>query len=56
VTALAAGRGHVSLDDLRATALPALRHRELLSIESEVAGVQVDQLLAQIVEAWARAH
>jgi MoxR-like ATPase len=55
VRALAEGRGHVALDDLRAVALPALRHRVLLSIESEVAGVQVDELLARIVDEWGRA-
>ena len=56
VRALAEGRGHVALDDVRAVALPALRHRVLLSIESEVAGVQVDDLVGRIVDEWARAR
>jgi MoxR-like ATPase len=54
VRALADGRGHVALEDLRAVALPALRHRVLLSIESEVDGVKADALLHRIVEKWAR--
>jgi MoxR-like ATPase len=56
VRALAEGRGHVALEDLRAVALPALRHRLLLSIESEVDGVEVDALLYRIVEQWERTH
>jgi MoxR-like ATPase len=56
VRALADGRGHVALTDIAAVALPALRHRVLLAIESEVAGVQLDRLLEQIVDAWARGH
>jgi MoxR-like ATPase len=56
VRALAEGRGHVALEDVRAVALPALRHRVLLSIESEVAGVQMDELLGRIVDEWARAR
>jgi MoxR-like ATPase len=55
VRALTEGRAHVALADLRAVALPALRHRVLLSIESEVAGVQVDDLLTRIVDEWERA-
>jgi MoxR-like ATPase len=53
VRALADGRGHVALEDLRELALPALRHRVLLSLESEVAGVRVDDVLARVVEGWA---
>jgi MoxR-like ATPase len=54
VHALADGRGHVALEDLRDLALPALRHRVLLSLESEVAGVRVDEVLARVVEQWSR--
>jgi MoxR-like ATPase len=46
----------VALEDLRVVALPALRHRLLLSIESEVDGVEVDALLYRIVEQWERTH
>jgi MoxR-like ATPase len=54
VRALAQGRGHVAHEDLRAVALPALRHRVLLSIASEVDGIEVDPLIEQIVDRWAR--
>ncbi len=45
--ALAAGRPHVELDDLRRAALPALRHRLLLSFEAEVEGVDPDQVVQE---------
>jgi MoxR-like ATPase len=53
VLALADGRGHVAREDVGAVALPALRHRVLLSIASEVDGLEVDQLVERIVERWA---
>ncbi len=49
VLALLDGRAHVASDDLRALALPVLRHRVLLTIESEVDGVDVDALLEDVV-------
>ncbi len=45
--ALAAGRPNVELDDLRRAALPALRHRLLLSFEAEVEGVDPDQVVQE---------
>ena len=50
VRALADGRGHVAPEDVRAVALPALCHRVLLSMESELDGVDVAELLDRIVE------
>lgn len=47
--ALAAGRPHVELDDLRRAALPALRHRLLLSFEAEVEGVDPDRVVSEAV-------
>ena len=47
---LPAGRFNVSVDDLRATALPALRHRLILNFEGEAEGIDVDDLIGQIVE------
>ena len=47
--ALAAGRPHVELDDLRRAAPPALRHRLLLSFEAEVEGIDPDQVVAEAV-------
>ena len=49
--ALAAGRPHVELDDLRRAALPALRHRLLLSFEAEVEGVDPDRVVSEAVAA-----
>jgi MoxR-like ATPase len=47
--ALAAGRGHVELEDLRRAALPALRHRLLLSFEAEVEGATTDAIIADLL-------
>lgn len=47
--ALIAGRYNVSWDDLRAVALPALRHRVLLNFEGEVAKVTTDELLGELL-------
>ena len=49
VKALADGRYNVSLDDLRAMALPSLRHRLLLNFEGEVAKVTTDDLVGEIL-------
>ncbi len=51
VRALAEGRYNVAVDDLRALALPALRHRIILNFEGEAEGVDVDRLIGEIVEA-----
>jgi MoxR-like ATPase len=50
VHALIAGRVHVAAADLRAVALPVLRHRLLLNFEGEAAGVDPDRLLIQLLE------
>ncbi len=47
--ALLEGRLNVSLDDVRAVAVPALRHRVILSFEGEAEGVSVDELVGHIV-------
>jgi MoxR-like ATPase len=47
--ALAAGRGHVEIEDLRRAALPALRHRLLLSFEAEVEGTTTDEIIAELL-------
>ncbi|MBK9359906.1 MAG: AAA family ATPase [Rubrivivax sp.] len=54
VRALMAGRVHVDVADLDAVALPVLRHRVLLRLQSELDGRDVDSLLASIVDAWRR--
>ncbi|PYM19847.1 MAG: AAA family ATPase, partial [Candidatus Rokuibacteriota bacterium] len=50
VRALAEGRYNVSVEDLRALAGPALRHRIILNFEGEAEGVDVDTLIGQIVD------
>jgi len=50
IRALFAGRFAVSLDDVRATALPALRHRILRSFEGEAEGVAEDKILEEILK------
>ena len=49
--ALLHGRLHVSADDLRALAAPALRHRLVLSYEGEASGVHPDELVAEALSA-----
>ncbi len=49
IRALFAGRFAASLDDVRATALPALRHRILRSFEGEAEGVAEDKILTEIL-------
>jgi MoxR-like ATPase len=50
VRALAAGRYNVSVDDLKAVAAPTLRHRIILNFEGEAEGIDVDTLIAQVIE------
>jgi MoxR-like ATPase len=48
--ALAAGRPHVELEDLRRAAPAALRHRLLLNFEAEVAGTSPDEIVAELLK------
>ena len=48
--ALLAGQAHVRLDDIRALAHPALRHRILLSYKAEAEGVTVEDVIDRLVE------
>ena len=50
VRALAEGRYNVSVEDLRAMAGPALRHRIILNFEGEAEGIDVDQLIGQVLD------
>jgi len=52
VRAVMAGRSHVDVDDLAAVALPVLRHRVLLRLESELDGVDADTTLASVIDGW----
>jgi MoxR-like ATPase len=50
VRALSEGRFNVSVEDLRAIALPALRHRIILNFEGEAEGVDPDRLITQLMD------
>jgi MoxR-like ATPase len=49
VRALADGRYNVSVDDIKAMAVPALRHRVILNFEGEAEGVDTDTLITRVV-------
>jgi MoxR-like ATPase len=49
IRALVAGRFAVSIDDLRAVAKPALRHRVILNFEGEAEGIQTDRIIDEIL-------
>jgi len=49
VRALAEGRYNVSADDIKAMAVPALRHRVILNFEGEAEGVDTDTLISRVV-------
>jgi MoxR-like ATPase len=48
--ALMSGRYHVTEDDLRALALPVLRHRVLTNYQAESDGMTVDKVLIDLIE------
>ncbi len=54
VRALIDDRFNVSVDDLRASALPSLRHRVLLNFEGRAEGIDPDHIITDAVEAIAR--
>jgi MoxR-like ATPase len=49
VQALMDGRFNVSFEDIRAVALPSLRHRLILSFEGEAEGVDPDQIIEGVL-------
>ena len=50
VLALRAGRFAVSIDDVKAIALPVLRHRVIMNFEGEAEGIDADRLLTEVLE------
>jgi MoxR-like ATPase len=50
IRALFEGRFAAAIDDVKASALPALRHRVLLNFEGEAEGVKTDELLQEILK------
>jgi MoxR-like ATPase len=49
VKALLAGRAHVSIDDIKAIMVPALRHRVLLNFEAQAQGLTTDQIITDLI-------
>jgi MoxR-like ATPase len=49
VRALLEGRYNVAFDDIRAVALPALRHRVILGFEADAEGITTDKLIHDVV-------
>jgi MoxR-like ATPase len=49
IRALLEGRFSVALEDVRAAAHPALRHRVLLNFEGEAEGIQADQVIDAVL-------
>ena len=45
------GRSHVTPDDIKALAVPVLRHRILTNFKAEAEGVDTDQVIRKLVEA-----
>ncbi len=50
IRALLQGRYAVAIDDIKAVAAPALRHRLILNFEGEAEGVRADAIIAQVLE------
>lgn len=48
--ALLAGRAHVTKDDIRAMALPVLRHRVLVNYRAEAEGITVEKVVAELLK------
>ena len=49
--ALLRGRTHVTLEDIQALAIPALRHRILLNYRAEAEGIRVDEVVKRLLDA-----
>ena len=50
VRALLDGRFHVSFQDIKDVAIPAMRHRILLNFEGEAEGITTDTVLKQVID------
>jgi MoxR-like ATPase len=51
IIALLDGRYNVAFDDIRAAAIPALRHRLILNFEAQAEGMTADQIIGDILKA-----
>jgi MoxR-like ATPase len=54
VTALLENRYNVSLDDIKAVAKPALRHRIILNLRGEAEGIDPDTLVEEIINSLSK--
>ena len=50
VQALRQGRANVAFSDVKAAALPALRHRLILSFEGQAEGISTDEIIGRILQ------
>jgi MoxR-like ATPase len=50
IVAMMEGRYNVAFDDIKAVALPALRHRLILNFEGEAEGIQSDTVIEEILK------
>jgi MoxR-like ATPase len=50
ILALMDGRFNVSVDDVRAAALPALRHRVILNFEGDAEGITSEAVIRTILD------
>jgi MoxR-like ATPase len=50
VNALIAGRNHLAYEDVRAVALPSLRHRLILTFDAERNGVTADDIVSAVIK------
>ncbi len=53
ISALLDGRFNVSIEDVRAAALPALRHRRILNFEGEAEGITPEAIVRAVLDAVA---
>ena len=51
IIALLDGRFNVSIDDIRAVAMPSLRHRIILNFEGEAEGITTESVIRAILDA-----
>ncbi len=49
--ALLRGRAHVTIEDIQALAVPALRHRVLLNYRAEAEGIKIDEVIKRLLAA-----
>jgi MoxR-like ATPase len=43
------GRAHVTVEDIQALAVPALRHRILLNYRAEAEGIKIDEVIKRLL-------